>query len=318
MKKRVLLCGATGFIGRNLLKKLIHEKDYEIIGTYFKSQPIDEFDIDWRKIDLKSQKQISEIMENVDIVIQYAASTSGAKDIVSMPYIHVTDNAVMNSLILREAYEKKVENFIFPSCSIMYKSSNEPIFEDDFDENKGVPEQYFGAGNTKVYLEKMCKFYSTFKRTKHCVIRQSNLYGPYDKYDLDKSHFFGATINKVIETNEGGKITVWGDGSEERDLLFVDDLIDFIIIALKDQKTEFELINCSYGKSFSVSNIVEKNNTSFRKKLSIEYDMSKPSIKSKMPISNSKALQIFKWKPKVNIDDGIKKTLRWYKNNIAK
>ena len=317
MKKKILLCGATGFIGRNILNRLYKEDEYEIVGTYFKSQPIEKYDIDWRKIDLRNPQEISKIMQNVDIVMQYAATTSGAKDIVSIPYIHVTDNAVINSLILREAYEHKIQNFVFPSCSIMYKSAEKPILENDFKEDEGVPEKYYGAGNTKVYLEKMCKFYSKFKRTKHTVIRQSNLYGPYDKYDLDKSHMFGATIHKVCEAKDKDNIIVWGKGNEERDLLYVDDLVDLILDALRQQENYFELVNGSYGESFSVNEIVKRIIDHSGKKLSIVYDETKPTIFSKMPISNSKAFKVFNWKPKTNFNDGIIKTLHWYRNNIC-
>ncbi len=316
MKKKVLLCGATGFIGRNILERLYAEKEYDIIGTYYKSKPIENYDIQWQKVDLRNQQEISTLMENINIVMQFAATTSGAKDIIAKPYIHVTDNAVINSLILREAYEKKIENFIFPSCSIMYKSSNKPIMEDDFKENQDISKKYYGAGHTKVYLEKMCKFYSNFKRTKHTVIRQSNLYGPHDKYDLEKSHMFGATICKVYKALENGNITVWGTGEEERDLLYVEDLVDFILIALRNQVSEFELANCSYGKSFSVNEIVKKIIYHSGKNISIDYDDTKPTINSKMPISNKKAFNVFNWKPKISFDEGIKKTLKWYENNI--
>ena len=67
------------------------------------------------------------------------------------------------------------------------------------------------------------------------VIRHSNIYGPYDKYDLDKSHVFGATITKVM-TNKNNRIEVWGKGTERRDFLYVDDLVDFISLAIKKQK----------------------------------------------------------------------------------
>ena len=61
------------------------------------------------------------------IVLQFAATTSGAKDITTKPFIHVTDNAVMNSLFLRSAYENNVEHFVFPSCTVMYQPSEKAL-----------------------------------------------------------------------------------------------------------------------------------------------------------------------------------------------
>ena len=83
-------------------------------------------------------------------------------------------------------------------------------------------------GNTKVYVEKMCEFFSRLGKTKHTVLRHSNMYGPHDKYDLEKSHVFGATVTKVMNSTDG-KVNVWGTGEEKRDLLYVGDLVDFIV-----------------------------------------------------------------------------------------
>ena len=73
---------------------------------------------------LNNPHDVERAMQDVDIILQFAATTSGAKDITTKPYIHVTDNAVMNSLLLRSAYENGVEHFIFPSCTVMYQPSD--------------------------------------------------------------------------------------------------------------------------------------------------------------------------------------------------
>ena len=78
----------------------------------------------------------------------------------------------------------------------------------------------------------------------------------HSKFDLEKSHFFGATINKVLN-NKNGKIVVWGKGNEERDVLYIDDLIRFVDLSIKNQKN-YELFNCGYGRSFKVIDIIKK------------------------------------------------------------
>ena len=70
-----------------------------------------------------------------------------------------------------------------------------PVKEDDF-EYDAIPPQYFGVAWMKLYVEKQCEFYSRLGRTKYTVVRHSNIYGPYDKYDLEKSHVFGATLTR--------------------------------------------------------------------------------------------------------------------------
>jgi nucleoside-diphosphate-sugar epimerase len=227
--------------------------------------------------------------------------------------MHVTDNAVMNSLLFREAFDKKVKHFVMPSCTIMYRSSDQPISEGDFDENVGVSDTYYGAGHTKVYLEKMCKFYSSFGTTKFTAIRQSNIYGPYDDFGLEKSHVFGATITKAMTFND--KITVWGTGEEERDFLFVEDLMDLIQTSIENQKSNFELVNGSYGSSVSIAQMVEKVIQACGRDLKIEYDSSKPTIKTKLAIDNQKAKKVFGWEPTTPLEQGIAKTIEWYREN---
>ena len=72
----------------------------------------------------------------------------------------------------------------------MYQSSNRPISENSLDLNKDPYPSYFGAAWMKIFIEKSCEFYSRFKKTKFLVIRHSNIYGPHDKFDLNKSHVF--------------------------------------------------------------------------------------------------------------------------------
>lgn len=314
-KRKVLICGATGFIGRNISEALVKRDDLEVWGTYLKSKPLIHSGIRMMQVDLTQKKDVDKAVKGMDFIIQAAATTSGAKEIVTRPCYHVTDNAVMNSLIFRSAYEYNVGHVIFFSCTVMYQPSNTPVKETDFDANKKIYPNYFGVGWTKVYIEKMCEFYSGIGATKYTVIRHSNVYGPYDKFDLEKSHVFGATTTKVMTTNNG-KIVVWGSGEEERDLLYISDLVDFVQITLDKQTEKFQLCNVGYGSSISVKGLINKIIACSGKALKIEYDLSKPTIKTKLCLDISKAQICFGWNHKVSLDEGIRKTMEWYKVNI--
>ena len=318
MKKKILICGATGFIGNNTVEHFVGLGDFEVYGTYFNSAPLDNPKITMVKANLTNKDDVNRVIKGMDIVIQAAATTSGAKEIVSKPYYHVTDNAVMNSLIFRSAYEYNVSQVIFFSCTVMYKSSDQPLKETDFDANQEIFPKYFGAGWTKVYIEKMCEFYSRIGNTKYTIIRHSNIYGPYDKYDMERSHVFGATITKVMTTQEGGSIVIWGQGQERRDLLYVSDLVDFVVEVIKKQKQKFELFNVGCGASISVSDLVQKIIIASGKNIKIQYDPSKPNIKTKLCLDITKAKEFMGWSPKISLDEGIEKTIEWYKGNILK
>ena len=114
-KRKILICGASGFIGRNLAEFFLKNDEYEIYGTYL-TREIDIPKLIAFRADLTQKGDVWEAVKGKDIIIQAAATTSGAKDIINRPYYHVTDNAVMNSLILRAAFENKVSHVIFFSC----------------------------------------------------------------------------------------------------------------------------------------------------------------------------------------------------------
>ena len=314
MKKKILICGGTGFIGRNLVENLSKNRNYQVFATYNTTKKIKIKNVKWIKGDLRKDNFSKKITKNIDVVIQAAATTTGSKDVVMQPFVHVTDNAVMNAYLFRNSYLNKVKHVIFFSCTTMYKSSKRPIKENNFNPLKDIEPKYFGVATTKVYNENMCDFYSRIGNTKFTAIRHSNIYGPYDKYDLERSHVFGATVTKVMTAKK--EIVVWGRGTEKRDLLHVDDLVSFIKLSIKKQKNKFELLNCGAGYSISINNLVKKIIKISGKKLKIKYDLSKPTIPTYLSVNCDMARKKFGWKPKVNLDNGIKKTVDWWKDNF--
>ncbi|MBH30574.1 MAG: hypothetical protein CMG71_01115 [Candidatus Marinimicrobia bacterium] len=313
--EKILICGATGFIGRNLTENFSSLNRFDVHAVWHKRPPSMIKNVTWHQCDLRNPKDVNRLVADMDIIVQAAATTSGSKDIVNRPYIHVTDNAVMNSLILKAAFDNEVKHFVFFSCTVMYSSSMEPVSEKGFDGSKALHPSYFGVGWTKVYIEKMCEFYSKMGRTRHTVIRHSNVYGPHDKFDLDHSHVFGATINKVMSANK--KISVWGEGKEKRDLLYVDDLVSFVKCALAKQKTPYELFNCGLGKAVSIRELVDMIVLVSGKVLDVEHDLSKPSIKTSLFLECSKAKEILGWESQIGLEMGIEKTIEWYRSNFV-
>lgn len=311
---KLVICGATGFIGRNIVEKVALIPEFEVHAVRFKRPEYNFPNVTWHQADLRNPEDVERVLKGKDVVIQAAATTSGSKDIVNQPYIHVTDNVVMNSYIFRTAFEQKIKQVLFFSCTVMYTSSEKPLSESDFDANSPMYSNYFGVGNTKVYLEKMCAFFANIGDTKFTAIRHSNIYGPHDKFDLKRSHVFGATVTKIMTSKD--KITVWGTGEEERDLLYVDDLVRFVLLAIRNQKEKFELLNCGYGKAVSVNNLVEKIQKASGRMLKIEHDLSQPTIKTSLSIDSSLAKKRIGWAPQIELDQGIMRTLKWWRENI--
>jgi GDP-L-fucose synthase len=315
MKQKVLICGATGFVGRNLTEQLSRRDDLEIHAVRFQRPEYACPNVIWHQADLRRPEDIERVIQGMDIIIQAAATTSGSKDIVTRPFIHVTDNAVMNSYLFRAAFEHKVKHVVFFSCTVMYQSSDQALKETDFDANNALHPRYFGVGNTKLYIEKMCEFYAGISDTKFTAIRHSNIYGAHDKFDLERSHVFGATVTKVMTAKD--RIVVWGTGEEERDLLFADDLVEFVEAAIAKQPEKYRLYNCGLGQAIPIKELVQKIVTHSGKQLAIEHDLSQPTIKTSLFLDCSLAERELGWKPRTSLDAGIIKTLAWWQENIG-
>ncbi|MAI29125.1 MAG: hypothetical protein CMP38_02835 [Rickettsiales bacterium] len=309
-KSRIIILGATGFIGKNLALNI--SKNLKIKATYNLKTPFENKNIEWIKCDLTNSREINNLFDDIDIVINAAAITSGIKDITYNPCIHINDNAIMNINILREIFKNKnLKHFIFFSCTVMYQSSLKNQNEQKF--SYKITDKYFGVGWTKIYIEKLCKFYSNISNTKFTIIRHSNIYGPYDKFDLEKSHVIGATITKVMMART--EIEIWGKGNETRDFLYISDLVNFVKMVIKKQKSKYEIYNCGSESGIKVIDLVKVIINIAKKKLKIKKNISAPTTNFNLILDCSKARKEIGWKSKIDLREGLKRTIVWWKSN---
>ena len=316
MKQKMLICGGDGFIGKSAID---YFKDrYDITATIFSaatpSRGVVE-GVEYVRVDLRSEEEVIKLFESkrFDVVLQSAATTTGAKDVVERPYVHVTDNAVMNSWIFREAMRTKVGHLLFPSCTVMYQPKDHPQSETDWSPLDEIYSAYFGVGNMKVFCEKMCDFYSRIGETKFTAFRHSNVYGPYDKFDLDKCHVVPAFVNKVINASE--TLEIWGRGQASRDIIYIDDLIDFIDKCIENQTSRYELYNCGAGQAYPILELAKTIMTLNNKELEFKFDLTKPDIPTTVILECSKAKKELGWEPKIDVVEGLRRTSEWYRSN---
>lgn len=310
--KIVLITGASGLIGHNLLiniknkvKKIIateHNKSIQIPG------------IEYVKTDL-NQTDCDSITKNVDIVFHCAAHSSGASAQDKNPLDFVRTNVIMNINLLESCHKNNVKKFIWLASTTGYPESDIPVTEDKMFE--GDPyNKYFAVGWMKRYTEKLCELFSTkLKSNLTCIVlRPTNIYGPFDKIDPSRSHVLTALIRKVVEKQN--PIEVWGDGTDERDVLYVSDMVDAMV--LSTELNEFQQINIGYGKSYTVSNLLDKIKRIANYESNIKYILDAPRMIPKRSVNIEKAKSLLYWYPRVHIDNGIKYTYNWVKEELNK
>jgi nucleoside-diphosphate-sugar epimerase len=270
----------------------------------------------WHQADLRDAGAVAALVRGADVVVQAAATTSGSRDILATPYIHVTDNAVMNSLLLRACFDAKVKHFVFFSCSVMYQPREKPWREEEWDASQEMHVNYFASGWTKLYIEKMCEFFGRQGITRHTVIRHTNVFGPHDKFDLQRSHVFGATVTKAM-TNKDGKLIVWGSGEEARDLLYVDDLVRFVEACIDKQTTPYEMLHASAGRAVKIKDLVARVVAASGRELRIEHDLAGPTINTSFSLDSSRAFERLGWRPEVSFDEGVRRTVQWWRDTYG-
>jgi GDP-L-fucose synthase len=195
-----------------------------------------------------------------------------------------------------------------------YPYSEDPITEDKmFD---GDPyDKYFAVGWMKRYTEKLCQMFSQKLKNKTVciVLRPTNIYGPHDKIDPNRSHVLTALIRKVVEKQN--PIEVWGDGQDIRDVLYVEDMVNVMILSV-EKIDSFEQINIGYGKSYSVLEILEIIKEIANYNVPYKLIPTGPRMIPVRKVNIEKAKKILNWEPNIDIKDGIKRTYEWVNKKL--
>lgn len=312
---KILITGGSGLVGQNLTNKLVSEGYSNVRVHLHTRQPrIKHTNVEYVSGNLTEYNTCLEVTKDLDIVIHAAASTSNAVDTVNDPLAHVTPNVAMNNFLIDSAYRNKVKKYIFISSNTVYPpKDNEPVSETDFLFDEPYP-VYFPVGWMKRYAEVQCTLYSTYlpNPMTTVVVRPANLYGPHDKYDFAKCHVTPATIRKIADNMN--PIPVWGDGSELRDLLYIDDFVDALQLIIEKQETH-DVFNIGSNQVYSVNDVISVMKSLVGNTNPIEYVSGKPSMIPVRKINSDKIASVLGWKASTPLHEGLLKSYNWYLEN---
>ena len=311
---KALVAGASGLIGSNLIARLLAE-GATVRATLHRKQPvIEDRRIEYVRCDLTRPEDCKRAVEGMQQVYLCAASTSGAAAINATPMIHVTPNVLINSLMLEAAYQGGVEKFLWLGSTVAYPQSDRPMREEQLMEGEPY-EKYFYAGWAKRFTEVLCRMYGEkLSRTMTTIVlRPTNVYGPHDDFEFATSHVIPALIRKCVERWD--PLEVWGDGSEVRDVLYVDDMVEAMVLAMQ-KLASYTAINIGLGKGYSVREllacILEADGYQAAK---VRFDPSKPTTIPLRLIETGKAESLLGFRARVDIAEGLKRTIDWYRDS---
>ena len=299
---RLLITGGTGLLG-SALSRVGRQAGIDVISPTRNA------------LDLKDDSQVRKFLsENrPDSVIHSAALVGGISANIAHPVDFLSENIQVDNNILRSCDEFGIQRLIYFGSSCMYPTNlPNPMTVDQLYSGKLEPTNE-GYALAKLVGSKHVQYVSKTKKVDWRVFISSNLYGPGDHFEPERSHLIAAIIRKVVEAkiNHSLSIEVWGDGHARREFTYVEDLAKFTIASLDKLNTLPIMMNVGSGVDYSVFEYYSFVMDALKVRADLELDISKP-VGIPQKLLNVMAARSHGWNPETNISVGLAATINWY------
>ena len=298
-QNKILITGGTGFIGHHLSKRCI-KLGWSVTSLSSNSPKPNKIiqGVKYIKVDIRDKKKLFKIKKDFDYIVNLAGYVdhSNKKKTLESHYIGCKNLA---SLFLN----KKIKKFVQVGSSIEYGKSRSPQVE-----NKKNSQSTFSIyGKAKLLSTKYLMAIYKKEKFPTTVIRLYLVYGP--KQDINR------VIPIAIKNALLDKKFNCSSGLQFRDFIYIDDVINAILKTLKNRKTNGEIINIGSNKPVRIKDLIIRicSLVGSGKPIFGKIKLRKDEIKSLYPNIN-KAYKILKWRPKISLNTGLKKTIKYYKN----
>ncbi len=371
MKKedKILVLGASGLVGGAIVRKLIEKGYKNIIGTYNQRKPdLDkEENVKLYNLNLLNQSQTEEFFQQhkPDYVFLAAAKVGGilANDTYKADFIYENLAIALNTI--NASFKTGIKKLLNLGSSCIYpKYAPQPMKEEYLLTGSLEPtnEPYAIA---KISAIKLCRYFNQQYGTNYISVMPTNIYGPYDNFNLETSHVLPALIRKfhlaklleqedfegikkdflkypigfgldkinledkqsilnvlkkvgIISNNSNISLTLWGSGEVYREFLYVDDLADACVYLMENVDAEDMrklcpdyFVNVGTGEDLKIKDLAMMIKDIVGFKGDIIHDLSKPDGTPRKLLDISKIKELG-WKPKVSLEEGIRRTYEWY------
>jgi GDP-L-fucose synthase len=305
---RIVVTGGTGFLGRHVTAALAAR-------GYAQTQAIGSRDYDLTLAG-ESQRMLAE--RRPEVIVHLAAVVGGIGANRIHPGTFFYQNLMMGSLLMENARHAGVRRFVAIGTICSYpKFTPVPFREEEL--WNGYPEETNAPyGLAKKMLLVQSQAYRQEFGFDAVNVMMVNLYGPGDNFDPETSHVIPALIRKCIEAAERGddEIEVWGTGKATREFLYVEDAAQGIVTAMEKLEGS-EPVNLGAGHEISIRDLAQKIAPLSGFKGRLRWDASKPDGQPRRCLDTSRAETLLGWRATTPFDDGLARTIEWYRNDRA-
>ena len=310
--KNILVAGASGITGHSMVKRLLEEGAF-VRATIHNSNSYDikHSNLEVKKYNFMNIEECIDAVKDMDIVMDSLAYVPGRKRQQEFPMEFVRHNLFLFMNLVEAACGAKVDRMSYIGSSAVYPDYVTPLRESE----SYFPvscDFYHGMGWLKKYTEQVCMHYQKITDTKFGMIRIGAVYGPHDAFNSDKNHVVSDFIMRV--DNKENPFIIAGNGYQMRDYIYSDDLVDGLLLTLEKHAVA-DPINIVSGRHTTLRELLEIviHNSDYSPE--IIYDESKLAILPYRILSDTKAKKILNWTAQTTLEDGIKQTINWYKEN---
>jgi len=247
-----------------------------------------------------------------------AARVGGIQANNKYPAEFLRDNLAIQTNVIDAAYRHGVRKLLFLGSSCIYpKHAPQPMREDCLLTGPLEPTNEWYA-IAKIAGLKMCQAYRRQYGFNAISVMPTNLYGPEDNFSLQDSHVLPALIRKFWEAraNSAPDVTIWGTGSPRREFLYVDDLADACLYLMRNYDDD-SLINVGWGRDITILELAQAIQLKTGYSGALRFDETKPDGAPRKLLDVSK-LNALGWRASIDLDEGIERTLNWYRDNLQR
>lgn len=304
---KILVTGSRGMVGRNVVETCPHK--HYVLLTPTRAE-----------LDLLDAEAVNDYFKKYqpDAVIHAAGLVGGIQGNINRPVDFLVQNFDMGRNVIMAARNHGVTRLINMASSCMYpRNYDKPLREEDVLMGELEPTNE-GYAIAKIAMTRLCEYIRRENESlQYKTIIPCNLYGRYDKFDLESSHLVPAAIRKVVDAHLEGRDTVeiWGDGMARREFMLASDLSELTWYALAHIDTMPQTLNAGAGFDITINECYEAIAQAVGYKGRFVHNLNRP-VGTKQKLMDVSKLRAFGWSPRHNLANGIPIAVAYYQTHI--